>query len=83
MRNMLYPKLAWSGICKNRKLYIPYIITCIGMVMMYYIISFLSDNATLRAAKGGSYTSMAMNLGANIIAVFACIFLLYTNSFFE
>lgn len=81
MRKMFYPKLAWSGICKNRKLYIPYIITCIGMVMMYYIISFLSDNATIRAAKGGSYTSMAMNLGANVIAVFACIFLFYTNSF--
>lgn len=81
MRKLFYQKLAWTGICKNKKLYIPYIITCIGMVMMYYIISFLSENPTIKAAKGGSYTSMAMGLGAGVIAVFACIFLFYTNSF--
>ena len=81
MRKLFYPKLAWTGICKNKKLYIPYIITCIGMVMMHYIISFLANNPTIKSAKGGSYTSMAMGLGANVIAVFACVFLFYTNSF--
>ena len=30
----LYPRLALDGIRKNRRLYIPYILTCIGMVMM-------------------------------------------------
>ncbi len=31
---LLYPKLAFSGIGKNRKTYIPYILTCSGIIMM-------------------------------------------------
>ena len=38
----LYPRLAVTGIRKNRKLYFPYIGTCIGMVTMYYILHSLS-----------------------------------------
>ena len=37
MRTAFYPRLAWSGMVKNRKLYIPYILSGVGMVMMYYI----------------------------------------------
>lgn len=40
MKSGFYRALAWSGITKNKKLYMPYILTCIGMVMMCYIISF-------------------------------------------
>lgn len=42
MRKSFYPKMAWSGISHNRKLYIPYFFTCIAMVMMFYIIDALS-----------------------------------------
>ncbi len=35
MRHTLYPKLAWTGIRKNSRLYLPYILTCIGMVIMF------------------------------------------------
>ena len=38
------PSLAWSGIAKNRKFYLPYLLTCIGMPTMYYIIAFLTAN---------------------------------------
>ena len=31
MKTGLYPRLAWAGICKNRKLYLPYLLTCTGM----------------------------------------------------
>ena len=41
MKKGLYRRLAWTGIKNNGKLYIPYILTCIGTVMMCYIISFL------------------------------------------
>ena len=44
MKIGFYPKLAFSGIVKNKKTYFPYILTCMGMVMMYYIIHFLSAN---------------------------------------
>ena len=42
MKKGFYPRLAWTGIRKNRRLYTPYLLTCIGMVMMFYIITALS-----------------------------------------
>ena len=47
MKN-IYPKLAWSGIKNNRRLYIPYILTCIGMIMMFYIMEFLTLNPAIK-----------------------------------
>lgn len=77
----LYPRLALTGIRKNRKLYLPYILTCIGMVMMYYIIHSMSFSPTLRQIKGGDMLEGILAVGKLVIAVFAAIFLLYTNSF--
>ena len=37
MKFGLYPRLALAGIRKNKRLYIPYLLTCTGMAMMYYI----------------------------------------------
>ncbi len=53
MRHTLYPKLAWTGIRKNSRLYLPYILTCIGMVIMFYIVSFLSTNDYIRSQRAG------------------------------
>ena len=38
----LYARLAWDGIRKNKRLYVPYLLTCIGAVMMFYILNSLS-----------------------------------------
>lgn len=76
-----YPKLAWTGIQKNRKLYLPYLLTCAGMVSMHYIISFLSDGENLQGIAGAGTIQGMMQLGSYIIALFAAFFLLYTNSF--
>ncbi len=81
MRTGVYQKLAISGIRKNRKTYLPYILTCIGMVMMNYIISFLSQNQTVAAMRGGDDMQMVLGLGCGVMAVFSVIFLFYTNSF--
>lgn len=81
MRKSLYPKLAWNGIQKNKRLYLPYILTCVGMVMIYYILAFLSDSQILGNAKGGSSILFSLDMGAKVIAFFAVIFLFYTNSF--
>ena len=76
-----YPKLAMTGIRKNGRLYIPYLLTCIGMVMMYYIITFLSQYEGLLHMSGGGVMQGMLNMGSNILAIFAVIFLFYTNSF--
>ena len=81
MRVSLYPCLAWEGIRKNKKLYIPYILTGSVMVMMYYILSYLIESPTLMQMIGGSYLTIMLTLGCIVIAVFSLLFLFYTNSF--
>lgn len=81
MRGGFYIRLAGSGITKNRKLYIPYIITCICMVMMFYIIAYLGLSADFGNVRGGDMMQSFLLLGIWIIAVFSLIFLYYTNSF--
>lgn len=81
MNRVFYPKLAWTGITKNRKIYLPYILTCIGMVLMYYIVSFLSSNSTVKSMPGGDEMQAILSEGCIVVAVFAMIFLFYTNSF--
>ena len=76
-----YPKLAWSGIQKNKRLYFPYLLTCIGMIMMYYILAFLADSDVLQYLKGGDSIQLVLSLGTGVIAIFSLIFLFYTNSF--
>lgn len=81
MKIGFYEKLAFTGIKKNKKLYTPYILTCIGMVMMTYIISFLSSSETIRNMRGGSEIQGFLGMGFGIMGVFSLIFLFYTNSF--
>ena len=81
MKGLLSIRLAWSGIRKNRKLYLPYCLTIIGMVMMSYIMQALSYAPALHSFKGANQLEAILSLGKLVIAVFAAIFLLYTNSF--
>ncbi|MGN0695295.1 MAG: FtsX-like permease family protein [Oscillospiraceae bacterium] len=78
---LLYPKLAASGIKKNRRTYLPYILTCSGMIMMYYIVSFLTVSSFVGEMKGGNYMQLILYSGCGVMVVFSAIFLFYTNSF--
>ena len=81
MRANLYPKLAWDGIRKNKRFYLPYLLTCIGMVMMCYILRYLASMPSLNDMPGGSTMTMILELGFLVVTLFAVIFLFYTNSF--
>lgn len=81
MRAGLYSKLAWDGIRKNKRFYLPYILTCIGMVMMFYIIHYLAAMPTLKDMPGGRTMETVLGFGFWIVALFAVIFLFYSNSF--
>ena len=64
MKKYLFPKLALVGIKKNKQLYFPYIITCICMIMMNYVVRYLADSETLRAVRGGKNVVATLLLGA-------------------
>ena len=81
MKLGLYPKLAWDGIRKNRRLYVPYLLTCGGMMMMFYIIHYLAAMEALKGMSGGTTVGQMLGMGVWIVALFALMFLFYTNSF--
>ena len=77
----LYARLAWTGMRKNRRLYLPYLLSCAGMVLMFYILMGLSGSPVLEHMSGGGSSAIILRLGTVVIAVFALIFLFYTHSF--
>ena len=80
-RSGFYPRLAVTNIRKNGKFYIPYLLTCIGTVAMFYIMCFIVFNEGIDTMPGsGSLTAM-MGFGSVVIGIFSAIFLFYTNSF--
>jgi putative ABC transport system permease protein len=81
MKRGFYLRLACTGIRKNRQLYLPYLITSVGMVMMFYIVAYLSFSPVLEEMKGGRTMQAVMNFGTYVLGLFAVIFLFYTNSF--
>ena len=81
MNRGFYPRLAWTGMKQNRRLYLPYLLTCTGITAMFYILMGLSVSSVLPQMSGGRSTALIMSLGSVVIAVFALIFLFYTHSF--
>ena len=81
MRRGFYFRLAAEGISKNRKFYFPYILTCICMVMMFYIVAYLSMSADFSGVFGGDMLQSMLGFGVFVIGIFSLIFLYYTNSF--
>lgn len=81
MKMFLFPKLAITSIIKNKKLYLPYIISCVGSILMFCVIQNLSYSSALAKTKGGSEAQLILTLGKLVIAIFSVLFLFYTNSF--
>ena len=82
MNRFFYPRLAWDGLRKNRRLAWPYLLTCICMVAVFYIMGFLSSEGTLLLLPvGRSSAAIILTLGKWVILVFSVIFLYYTYSF--
>ena len=76
-----YPKLAASNLRKNGRVYFPYLLTCVITAAMYFIICSLADNPGISQVIGGNSVRAALNMASGVVALFAVIFLFYTNSF--
>lgn len=81
MNKCFYLKLAITNIRRNAKTYIPFILTSIFTAAMFYVIMSLSLNDGLHELYGGVTVVSTLALGTWIVAIFAVIFLFYTNSF--
>lgn len=81
MKGSFYPKFAFSSIRKNKRFYIPYIITSILFVMMFYIVTSLSASSNISTMGGGTALIGILEFGSPVILIFSLIFLFYTSSF--
>ena len=81
MNSLLYAKLAKTNLSKNRQNILPYWLSCIGTVIMFYIMSTLSLSEGLKKMMGEATIQIVMQFGVYIIGLFAVIFLIYSNSF--
>lgn len=81
MNSLLYPKLAATNIKKNSKLYIPYILTCIITISMFYVIFELANNPGIKELPGATGVKILLDLGVGVMAILSTVFIFYTNSF--
>ena len=81
MNKFLYARLAAGNLKKNRQNVLPYLLSCIGTVMMFFIMASISVNKGLNEMYGANYITTITNFGVTIIGLFSVVFLIYSNSF--
>ena len=73
--------MAVSNIRKNKKLYVPYIITAIFTVMMFFMNISIVKNKNVAAMRGGQNVVVLLQVALVVSFIFSAVFLFYTNSF--
>lgn len=77
MSSRIYAKLAVTNIKNNGKTYVPFMLTAVLTVMMYYIMDSLARNEDI----GDRNVRTVLMMALGILILFSVIFLFYTNSF--
>lgn len=81
MNSMFYIKLAFTNLKKNARTYVPYLLSCIGTIAMFYMMHTIASSDTLSQISIGRILQSFLYMGVGIIGFFAILFLFYTNSF--
>lgn len=77
----IYSKLALDSIRKNKILYFPFVLTCVGIYIVLYILSFLNTSDLMNFLPDSEVVKIIINLGLIVVSFFALIFLFYTNAY--
>ena len=86
MRKSLYPRLAAQSLKLNRRFFVPYILSLMGNVAAFYIMSALVNDPGVQdmtpgRTNGYYYVQMMMSMGMFVAFVFSVIFVFYINGF--
>lgn len=81
MNRFFYSRLALTNLKKNTGLYIPYMLTAIGMICVFYAMNTIASDDGISEMVGAGDLQLMLSLGSIVIGIFASIFLFYTNSF--
>ena len=80
MKSGFYLRLAAGGMRRNSRLYVPYLVTCVMMVAVYYILHFLGYSGVMDDMAGGHTAEDMMQIGTYIMSLFGLLFLFYTHA---
>lgn len=81
MPKLLYLRLAWGNLWKNRGSYFPFLLACLLLTFTVYSFSSMALNRGLAQIAGAMVFPFILALGLIIVCLFAAIFLFYANSF--
>lgn len=81
MKTGFFLKLARSNIAKNRRFFIPRILSEAGLLTVFYIVTTLQTDTRIAQLHGGGYIGMFMSIGLAVMTLLSVILMLYINSF--
>lgn len=81
MKGRFISDLALQNLKRNRRALLPFALSCIGTVMMFFIMHSLSTSPSLTGIYGSRSLRSTLQLGVYVMLIFSVIFLFYTTSF--
>lgn len=81
MNNRLYRKLAWQNIQKNKNIFFPFVVACVAMIAMFYMMHGIQMQTNQRVFYGASHMRDILKFGTIIMGIFSVFVLFYTNAF--
>lgn len=81
MKTGFFLKLARSNISKNRRCFLPRILSEAGLLCVFYIVFTLRADERILQLRGGQYIEVFMSIGVAVMMLLSVILLFYINSF--
>lgn len=81
MKRGFFLKLARSNISKNRRFFLPHILSEAGLLCVFYIVFTLRTDERILQLRGGQYIEVFMSIGVAVMMLLSVILLFYINSF--
>ena len=80
-RLTLYPRLAFTNIRKNRSTYLPFMLSSITMISLFYILFTIAVQSENSQYYGDATMTTILHLGLIVTGIIAVFSIFYTNSF--
>ena len=81
MKRGFFLKLARNNISKNRRFFLPRILSEAGLLCVFYIVFTLRTDERILQLRGGQYIEVFMSIGVAVMMLLSVILLFYINSF--
>ena len=78
---MFYGKLALSNLKKNKRAYLPFLLSMLFLVAINTMVQLVVTNQGMKELPGAGEALQMFSLGQWVILFFSLLFALYTNSF--